>query len=84
MSNTNRDGERSVQPLRPALASIKTAREYLGGIGASKFYADFLPRLDVVYLGARTFVTVVSLDRLIEANRSEARDQTVSRGERQS
>lgn len=55
--------------LRPAIASIPGSRHYLGGIGASKFYADILPFLDVVKIGTRTFVTFESLDRFIEASR---------------
>jgi hypothetical protein len=58
-----------VTPLRPALASIPEACRYLGDPSRAKFYADILPKLDVVRLGARTMVTVESLDRLIDANR---------------
>jgi hypothetical protein len=61
-----------VVPLRPALAGISAALEYLGGPSRSKFYADLLPLLDVVRFGNRTFVTTASLDRLIEANRQAA------------
>jgi hypothetical protein len=66
----------SVVPLRPALAAIPAALEYLGGPSRSKFYADLLPLLDVVRFGNRTFVTIASLDRLIEANRAAAPDAT--------
>jgi hypothetical protein len=59
----------SIQPLRPALMAIKGALTYLGGPSLSKFYADLLPQLDVVKFGARTFVTIASLDRLISQNR---------------
>jgi hypothetical protein len=41
----------------------------LGDPSRAKFYADILPKLDVVKLGARTMVTVESLDRLIAASR---------------
>jgi hypothetical protein len=58
-------------PLRPALVSIRVACDYLGGICKSSFYAKYLPRLDMVRLGARNLVTVESLDRLIEAIRRE-------------
>jgi hypothetical protein len=58
-----------VAPLRPALASIPEACRYLGHPSRAKFYADILPLLDVVKLGARTMVTIGSLDRLIVANR---------------
>ena len=61
-----------VATLRPALASIPEACRYLGDPSRAKFYADILPRLDVVKLGARTMVTVESLDRLIVANRRRA------------
>jgi hypothetical protein len=56
-------------PLRPALAAIPTALEYLGGPSRSKFYEDLLPQLEIVRFGNRTFVTIASLDRLIAANR---------------
>jgi hypothetical protein len=62
----------AVISLRRALADIPGAIEYLGGPSRSKFYADLLPRLDVVRFGKRTFVTVESLDRLIAANRQPA------------
>jgi hypothetical protein len=61
-----------VTPLRPALASIPEACRYLGDPSRAKFYADILPKLDVVKLGARTMVTVESLDRLIATNRRAA------------
>jgi hypothetical protein len=62
----------SVVSLRPALADIPGAIDYLGKPSRSKFYADLLPLLDVVRFGNRTFVTVESLDRLIAANRRAA------------
>jgi hypothetical protein len=62
----------TITSLRPALADIPGAIEYLGGPSRSKFYADLLPQLDVVRFGNRTFVTVESLDRLIAANRDPA------------
>jgi hypothetical protein len=62
----------AVTSLRPALADIPGAIEYLGGPSRTKFYADLLPRLDVVRFGNRTFVTVESLDRLIATNRQPA------------
>jgi hypothetical protein len=55
--------------LKPALASIRGACEYMGGISRAKFYADILPLLETVKLGSRNFVVVSSMDRLIEANR---------------
>ena len=58
--------------LQPALASIPGAIVYLGGPSRSKFYADILPRLDVVKFGTRTFVTVASLDRLIARHQKPA------------
>jgi hypothetical protein len=60
--------------LRPALASIPDACRYLGDPSRAKFYADILPKLDVVKLGARTMVTIESLDQLIAANRRIAAD----------
>jgi hypothetical protein len=54
-------------PIRPALASIRDACLYLGGLSRSKFYADVLPLLDKVKLGNRNFVVVASMDRLIAA-----------------
>jgi hypothetical protein len=62
----------AVASLRPALADIPGAIDYLGGPSRSKFYADILPKLDIVKLGARTMVTVESLDRLIAAHRQPA------------
>ena len=62
----------AVTPLRPALADIPAAIDYLGGPSRSKFYADLLPLLDVVRFGNRTFVTVESLDRLIADNHRAA------------
>ena len=59
--------------LRPALASIPSAIDYLGGPSRAKFYSDLLPRLDIVRFGGRTFVTFESLDRLIAAHRQSAR-----------
>jgi hypothetical protein len=63
----------AVADLRPALADISGACRYLGGIGRSKFYSNVMPDLDVVHIGARTFVTVDSLDRLISERRSLGR-----------
>jgi hypothetical protein len=57
-----------VAPLKPALAAIPGAIDYLGGPSRSKFYADLLPHLDIVRFGKRTFVTIESLDRLIAGN----------------
>ena len=59
----------AITPMRPALASIKAACEYMGGISRAKFYADVLPRLETVKLGSRNLVIVESMDRLIEASR---------------
>jgi hypothetical protein len=58
--------------LKPALASIRAACEYMGGISRAKFYADILPRLETVKLGSRNLVVVESMDRLIEASRPRA------------
>jgi hypothetical protein len=58
--------------LRPALTDIPGACAYLGYVGRSKFYSDLLPKLDVVKFGARTFITVESLDKLIAENRRPA------------
>jgi hypothetical protein len=57
--------------LKPALASIKSACEYLGGISRSKFYSDVLPLLETIKFGARNLVIVASMDRLI-ASRSKS------------
>jgi len=59
-------------PLKPALASIKTSCEYMGGVSRSKFYSDVLPKLETVKLGGRNFVVIASMDKLIEANRRRA------------
>jgi hypothetical protein len=65
----------AISPLKPALASIPGACQYLGDPSRSKFYADLLPQLDIIKFGTRTFVTVESLDRLIAANRQLAAKQ---------
>ena len=70
-----------VDPLRPALASIPTACRYLGDTSRAKFYADILPQLDVVKIGARTFVTLESLDRVIAANTRSATERSKMRTE---
>jgi hypothetical protein len=62
----------AIAALRPALADIPGAIDYLGGLSRSKFYADLLPKLDIVKLGARTMITVESLDRLIAEHRKPA------------
>jgi hypothetical protein len=59
----------AVASLRPALADIPGAIDYLGKPSRSKFYADLLRHLDIVRFGSRTFVTIESLDRLIAAHR---------------
>jgi hypothetical protein len=51
--------------LKPALASIPNAINHFGGISRSKFYSDILPLLQTVKFGARRFVVVESMDRLI-------------------
>jgi hypothetical protein len=61
-----------VAALRPALADIPSAIDYLGKPSRSKFYADLLPHLDIVRFGSRTFVTIESLDRLIANYRQPA------------
>jgi hypothetical protein len=60
-----------IGPLKPALASIKAACDYMGGVSRAKFYADVLPLLETIKLGSRHFVVVASMDRLIELNRSK-------------
>jgi hypothetical protein len=63
--------------LKPALASINTAREYMGGGSRAKFYADVLPKLETIKLAdsdKRRWVIVASMDRLIEARRTAAAD----------
>ena len=65
----------AVAPLQPALASIPNACRYLGGLSRSRLY-ELMPHLDVVKFGARTFVTIESLDRLIATNRRPEAEQT--------
>jgi hypothetical protein len=55
----------NVAPLRPALVDITGAIAYLGGPSRAKFYADLLPRLEIIKFGTRTLVSVNSLDQLI-------------------
>jgi hypothetical protein len=57
----------SAAPLRPALASIPIACNYMGGISRAKFYSDVLPLLETVHIGSRHFVVVTSMDRLISS-----------------
>ena len=57
----------SAEPLRPALASIPIACNYMGGISRAKFYSDVLPLLETVHIGSRHFVVVASMDRLISS-----------------
>ncbi len=59
----------TVGSLKPALASIRSACAYMGGVSRAKFYADILPLLETVKLGSRNFVVVASMDRLIEVSR---------------
>jgi hypothetical protein len=54
------------EALKPALADISTACDYLGGISRSLLYRDYLPKLETVQLGGRRLVVVASMDRLIE------------------
>jgi hypothetical protein len=61
----------SVAALRPALASIPDACRYVGGLSRARLY-ELMPQLDVVKIGARTFITVASLDRLIAVHRRSA------------
>jgi len=65
----------AINSLRPALASITDACRYLGDLSRSRIY-ELMPRLDVVHIGARTFITLQSLDRLIAANMQPAADAT--------
>jgi hypothetical protein len=69
--NSARELTVTVPPLRPALASIPDACGYLGGISRSRLY-ELMPHLDVVRIGARTFITIDSLDRLIAESRQSA------------
>jgi hypothetical protein len=68
-------------PLKPAILSIRDACGYLGGLSRAKLYADVLPKLESVHLGARHFIVVASLDRFI-ASRSTVNEQRHSRQHR--
>jgi hypothetical protein len=62
-----------ITTLKPALASINTARGYMGNPSRSKFYADVLPHLETIKFGdtdKRRWVIVASMDRLIDARRT--------------
>jgi hypothetical protein len=62
-----------VMTLKPALASINNAREYMGNPSRSKFYADILPLLETIKFNEndkRRWVVVASMDRLIDARRT--------------
>jgi hypothetical protein len=65
----------AVASLQPALTSIPDACRYLGGLSRSRLY-ELMAHLDVVKFGVRTFVTIASLDRLIEANKRAATEQS--------
>jgi hypothetical protein len=51
--------------LRPRLISIDDGYRYVG-VGRSKFYSDFLPRLKTVRVGRRNLVDLGSLDQLVD------------------
>jgi hypothetical protein len=65
--------------LKPALASIPNAIKYYGDISRSKFYRDILPLLQTVNFGARRFVVLQSMDRLIAERASAERSSASSR-----
>jgi hypothetical protein len=74
-SITNQAAQEIATNLKPALASINTAREYIGGPSRAKFYADILPLLETIKFNdsdKRRWVVVASIDRLIEARRTAA------------
>jgi hypothetical protein len=60
------------QPLKPKLASIPNACHYMGDVSRAYFYKYILPLLDSVYFGARHFIVVESMDRLIAAKTEPA------------
>jgi hypothetical protein len=72
------DGQRHeivVTNLTAALASLDNARHYLGDPSRAKFYADILPQLETIKFkdgDKRSWVTVASMDRLIESKRKSA------------
>jgi hypothetical protein len=68
IGNTKASRILTIPRLRPALVSIPGACRYLGDLSRSRLY-ELMPQLDVVRIGARTFLTIASLDRLINANR---------------
>jgi hypothetical protein len=74
------NSEQSVA-LTPALVSIPDAAKYMGGIGRSKFYTDILPLLETVKFGARRFVVVESMDRLLTSLLIEKETATERWGE---
>ena len=51
--------------LRPRLISIDEGYRY-AGVGRSKFYTDFLPKLRTVQVGRRNLIELESLDQLID------------------
>lgn len=57
--------------LKPALISINSACEYMGGVSRSYFYSSILPLLETVKFGNRNLIVVASMDRLI-ASRSKS------------
>jgi hypothetical protein len=69
-------------PLRRALASIPDSCRYMGNVSRAKFYADILPELETVHLGARHFVVVSSMDRLIATLTQKPTAQRPTQSER--
>jgi hypothetical protein len=64
----------SISPLRPKLISIADASVYLGGLSRSRIY-ELLPQLELVKIGARAFLTIDSIDRLIARHRGPASER---------
>ena len=55
-----------VAEIKPRIVDVDGGCRYLGGLSRARFY-ELLPSLVKVKIGHRTFVTVESLDRLIDA-----------------
>ena len=51
--------------LRPRLISIADGYHY-AGVGRSKFYSDFLPKIKTIRIGRRKLIELASLDDLID------------------
>jgi hypothetical protein len=60
-----RRSKHAAPSLRPRYLSITEACRY-AGVGRSKFYDDFLARLETLRIGRRNLIELASLDELLD------------------